>query len=117
MTRLLMVLALSALGLAGADVTGTWSGTLSVTGESEKKPAYLVLKQDGTKITGTAGPRESEQFPVQDGTVEDGHVRFEVPEHSMKFDLVLDGDELKGGITREQDGEKQTATIVVKREK
>ena len=117
MGRLLMVLALAALGLAGADVTGKWSGTLSIAGESEKKPAFLVLKQEGTKITGTAGPSESEQFPVQDGTVEGGHVRFEVPEHSMKFDLVQDGEELKGGITREQEGEKQTATIVVKREK
>ncbi|MEO8660697.1 MAG: hypothetical protein ABI693_19660 [Bryobacteraceae bacterium] len=117
MIRLLMVLTMAALGLTGADVTGKWSGTLSVAGESEKKPAFLVLKQEGTKITGTAGPRESEQFPVEDGTVENGHVTFRVPEHSMKFDLVQDGEELKGGITRDQGGEKQAAAIVVKREK
>jgi len=117
MARLLLVLVMAALGLAGADVTGKWSGTLTVAGESEKKPAYLVLKQEGTKITGTAGPSESEQVAIQDGTAEDGHVRFHVPEHSMKFDLVQDGEELKGDITREPDGEKQTATLVVKREK
>ncbi|MGI8783954.1 MAG: hypothetical protein ACR2L2_09950 [Acidobacteriota bacterium] len=44
--------------LGGADITGKWSGTIEVvssTGESRTIPAFLILKQEGNKITGAEG--------------------------------------------------------------
>lgn len=108
--------------LLAADATGTWSGTLTVKddgGSPQERPAHLVLKQDGDKLTGTAGPDASQQMPIEKGKVEDGKLTFEVAagESIMKFALVLNGDELNGEIQRERDGEHQTAKLAVKRQK
>jgi hypothetical protein len=35
----------------------------------------------------------------------------------MRFNLKHEGDEIKGDVTRERDGEKQTGKLAVKREK
>ncbi len=106
--------------LLAADATGTWTGTFTVNGDSpEPRPALLVLKQDGDRLTGTAGPDASQQMPIEKGKVEDGKLTFEVAagESIMKFALVLNGDELSGEIQRERDGEHQTAKLAVKRQK
>ena len=71
--------------LAAADVSGRWASA----------PVYLILKQDGNKLSGTGGPTEKQQ-PVSfdNGTVEGDHVTFHVG--PMQFDLRLNGDEMKG---------------------
>jgi hypothetical protein len=41
-----------------SDVTGTWIGTIDMkaaTGRTSQLPAYLVLKQQQSMITGTGG--------------------------------------------------------------
>ena len=49
-----------------ANVAGTW--TFKVTGDSGNAEQTIVIKQDGTKITGTfKGPRQSGTI---DGTVD-----------------------------------------------
>ena len=118
MSKFLLVLTLATLSLAAADATGKWTGTITpqnVPGESEGKPAYLVLKQDGATLTGTAGPNADEQFAITGGKVEDGRLTFQLQEKSMSFDLKLQGDEITGDVTRDQDGEKQQAKLAVKR--
>ena len=106
--------------LAFADVSGNWTGTLSPDGR-DPTPAYLVLKQDGETVTGTAGAAEQgERLTIRNGTARDGVVTFEVETpggHLMKFDLKEQGDELTGTVTRERDGEKQRAALAVKRVK
>ena len=113
----LLVIALSAASLA-ADVTGNWKGTLTPDGR-DAGPALLVLKQDGEMVTGTAGPDEGERHPIRSGKVENDTVTFEVetPGGVMRFTLKQDGEELTGEITRERDGEKQTAKLALKRTK
>lgn len=116
-----VLFAASAILLA-ADATGTWSGTFTVKGDGdspEPRPALLVLKQDGDKITGTAGPNAEDQHPIEKGTIADGKITFEVAagESIMKFSLVLNGDEISGDIQRDRDGEHQTAKLAVKRQK
>ncbi|MGJ5818645.1 hypothetical protein [Paludibaculum fermentans] len=106
--------------LLAADATGTWTGTFTVNGDSpEPRPALLVLKQDGDKLTGTAGPNADEQHPIEKGTIADGKITFEVAagESIMKFALVLNGDEITGDIQRDREGEHQTAKLAVKRQK
>ena len=57
---------------AAEDLTGTWSGTF-ITTMDENPPrddvAYLVLKQTGAELTGTAGPTADQQRPIAKGTV------------------------------------------------
>jgi len=109
---------LAAAGLVAAYVTGTWTGTFTSDGD-EPGPAYLVLKQEGAKLTGTAGPRAEEQIEIQNGKVEDGKLTFEVANNkaTMKFVLKLEGDEIKGDVSRERDGQVQTAKLAVMRNK
>src|SRR6188508_3395817 len=54
------------------DVTGTWTGTFTSTdssGQPSEDSAYLVLKQSGVELTGTAGPRPDRQMPLANGKV------------------------------------------------
>jgi hypothetical protein len=113
-----LLLACTALGLLAADATGKWSGTLTPA-DRDAGPALLILKQDGNTVSGTAGPDESERHEITNGRIEDGSLKFEVPqgEAVMKFDLRLDGDEIKGDVSRERNGQKQTAKLTLKRDK
>ena len=119
--RYLCLLALTAAGLLAADATGTWTGNMTVSDSNGERtrPAHLVLKQEGTKLTGTACPDAGEQHPIENGKAENDTLTFEVPtgSTSMKFSLKLEGDSIKGTITRERDGQTQTAKLDVKRSK
>src|SRR5260370_27927899 len=71
--------------LAATDVSGRWASA----------PVYLILKQDGNKLSGTGGPTEKQQAVTFDnGTVEGDRVTFHIG--SMQFNLQLNGDEMKG---------------------
>jgi len=115
----LLLFILAAVSLIAADATGTWTGSLIIVqdGAEQSRPAHLVLKQEGTKVTGTAGPDESEQHVIKNGEVSDGTITFSVPreEFDMKFTLKQDGDEIKGEITRERNGRRETAKVILKR--
>lgn len=116
----ILLLLLATAGLIAADATGTWTGTLTpASPEGEQThPARLVLKQDGAKLTGTAGPNADEQHTIENGKAENGTLTFEVQGGGrMKFKLTQEGDEIKGEITRERDGQTQTAKLAVKRQK
>jgi hypothetical protein len=114
--KYLLVLITTAAALLASDATGTWTGTLSPEGQ-ESGPARLVLKQEGAKLTGTAGPGTDEQHEIQNGKVEDGKITFEIAheEGTMKFVLKQEGDEIKGEVSRQHEGEHQTAKLAVKK--
>jgi hypothetical protein len=114
--KYLFFVALAATTLVATDATGTWTGTLTPT-DGQSHPARLVLKQDGEKLTGTAGPDENEQRPIQNGSVRDGVLTFELPNDGsvMKFTLKQEGDAISGDVTRDHDGETQKAKLAVKR--
>ena len=70
-----------ALALAGADVSGKWSGTAEVKGsdgEPHVRSAFAVFKQAGTEVTGTIGPSEQEQYPIGKGSAGSGKFTFEM---------------------------------------
>ncbi len=114
--RHLAILLVTATGLLAADATGTWTGTFTPEGD-QPGPAHLVLKQEGAVLTGTAGPSADDQREIQQGKIADGVLTFEIQgkDTTMKFVLRLEGDELKGDVTREHDGEQQTAKLSVRR--
>jgi hypothetical protein len=114
--RLLTILALSAFSLIAADATGKWTGSL-MPDDGSTGPALLILKQDGNKLTGTAGPDADKRMEIVNGKVDGDSITFELPGERMKFVLKQNGDSIDGEVSREREGETQKARLVVKREK
>ena len=122
MKRFALILTLSALSLLGADAAGKWTGTVTIqTPEGPKvDDAYVVLKQDGAALTGTAGKDESEQREIQNGKIEGDTVSFELPTSGggpFKVRMKVEGDSLAGDVERERDGETMKAKIALTRVK
>jgi preprotein translocase subunit SecD len=117
---LLLGLALSA---AAADVTGKWSGSFNMTrpnGETKEAEAMLDLKQNGSEITGSVGPNESERYPIAKGKIEGNKITLESAEGegpAIKFDLVLEGDHIKGDASASKEGETLKAKLDLTRMK
>jgi hypothetical protein len=115
---LLLGLALSA---AAADITGKWSGSFNITGpggESKESDALLELKQNGSEITGTVGPNENERHTIAKGTIVGEKITLETAGETgpvIKFELVLEGEHIKGSASGEHDGQKLTAKLDVTR--
>jgi uncharacterized protein (TIGR03435 family) len=69
---------------AQTDITGKWTGSQFT----------IILKQEGNKLSGTAGPMSSEQYPLQDAAIDGDHVTFRVGTYA--FDLHIDGKVIRG---------------------
>lgn len=89
--------------LSAADISGEWSGLLG-------GPAFITLKQDGTKLTGSMGssPKERTLF-FEDGKVEGDHVTFRAG--TVRLDLRIRGDEIAG----EANTGSEVVTVVLRR--
>ena len=99
------------------DVSGTWTGTFSVAGSDHKEPQLVILKQDGTKLTGSAGPDAVEQYQIRNGRV-DHNVVFEVTSGSWKFEYNLRtvGQEMSGDLKLiSKEGDTRPAHVVLRR--
>jgi len=117
----LVLAVLACAAVADVDVTGKWSGTFNMTGPDGDKDgtAILILKQSGTDITGTVGPSEDEQFPIQKGKIEGSKITLEADHggHTMKIDLVLADNRITGEAQMEAEGTTLKAKIDVTRAK
>jgi hypothetical protein len=78
-----------------ANVAGTWN--FKVTGDSGNADQTIVIKQDGTKITGTfKGPRQSGTI---DGAVDGNNIKFHVTARAgIDYTGTVDGDTMKGTL-------------------
>jgi hypothetical protein len=115
MKRVIVLVVLLVVGAVGVDVTGTWSGTFKVSGGDHSTPQIIILKQDGNKLTGSAG-----QYPIENGKVEGDRVRFELTSGEWRFgyDLKRAGaDEMKGDLELKSVGSRRTAVVVLSRTK
>ena len=118
------VASLSAFQAKPADLTGTWSGTLTRDG-GNPGPAHIILTQKGTDLTGSVGPNAEQRQQITKGTVTIvKNVTSAVFESQMtngqlwKFDLKLSEGRLKGPVAvTTADGQSLTGTIDVGREK
>jgi hypothetical protein len=115
--RLIFLLMLAAASLM-ADATGKWTGTLTPEGD-HGGPALVILKQDGSTLTGTAGPDETGQHAILNGKIEGGRITFElaVGNGNAKFTLLQEGEEIKGDVKVEGGGQSQMAKLALKRTK
>jgi len=120
MTLHLVLVALASILLAvPADVSGKWSGSFKPDNEENPLPLFLVLKQDGGSLTGSGGPTETEQHPMQNGKIDGDHLVFEVNagKGTFYFDLKIAGDEITGGLQMKRDSVTRTAKVSLKRAK
>ncbi len=98
---LLLAMAMAAVA---ADVTGKWSGTFTATsadGGSRESGVVLILKQNGTALTGSAGPDESQQWELANGKIDGNKITGVVQGSdgaSYKLELVEDGEHIKGDV-------------------
>src|SRR5579872_1040220 len=102
MNKLLCFLLLAALVsfAAAADVTGNWSGTWSAEGR-EPGTAYLVLKQNGSSVTGTAGPSSDVQWPLEGGKFNGTQFQAHVTDPDgilYKVSMSLNGNKMAGDM-------------------
>jgi len=90
--------------VAADSLTGTWSGTmtLSVTGapgdpdgQPAEVPAVLVLRQEGSTLTGSLAPAGRDPVPIEHGAVAD-KITFEINQGgTVKFSGTLSGGALR----------------------
>jgi len=126
MKTLICLLLLTGLSLSAGELAGKWSGKFDITtagGETKPDSAYMTLKVDGTKVTGTAGPNEDQQWTIKNGKLEAGKLTFDVviegdggDNGTLVFDLVFDGDTIRGSAAgTSPGGEKMSAKVDLKR--
>jgi hypothetical protein len=111
---LLSLLLAAAWTLSAADLSGKWAGTVDMKedGNAQAMSVVMIVKQDGNKLTGTAGVEE-DQHPIQKGIVDGDTVTFEVDsgEAIYYLELKLDGDQLSGAAKAGPDGEKMKIAL------
>lgn len=120
MKRALLIAVLLAVRAMASDVTGTWSGTFKVSGADHIVPQIITLKQEGDKLTGSAGPDGEEQYPIENGKVDGERVTFEVTSGEWKFsyDLKRSGqDEMKGNLDLTSVNNRRTAVVSLSKTK
>jgi uncharacterized protein (TIGR03435 family) len=85
--RLTLIAILLAAGMQAADFTGNWASA----------PMYIVLKQDGNKLSGTGGPTaRDQQLSFDNGTVDGNRASFKIG--SFQVNVTMNGDELRGEL-------------------
>ena len=119
---LVMIFGVGVVWAGGSDLTGKWSGTFvmeSATGAARNSVVIMNLKQDGSTVAGTIGPADDQQWPVEKGSIEGDKVSLEVESSgsSIKFDLVLAGDHLKGDARVSANGQQFGAKVEAERTK
>jgi len=119
---LLVLVAVAGSAAADVDVTGKWSGSFNVSGpdgQTKESTAVLLLKQNGTEITGSVGPNEGEQHEITRGKIEGDKITLESADGGVviKFDLMLDGGRITGDVNAAGEGRTMKAKIDVKRTK
>ena len=122
---LLTVVSFGQQPAAPANVAGTWTGSFkpSIDGQPKREEkATLVLKQEGTVVTGTAGPPELQSAIARgkaEATKEGTVVTFMLVNDgiSMQFNLKLVDGHLKGTAKAERDGQKLSAELDLTRAK
>ena len=110
----------SAAPMAGTvkeNVSGKWAGSFEMTapdGSVQHDTAVMILKQDGSVVTGSVGQSEDKQTEISDGKVDGPQIQFTMDTHhgmSMIFHLRLENDHLKGDAEDATPGGKVSAKV------
>jgi hypothetical protein len=112
--KLLLTSLLLTLSISAADCSGKWSGNFVDDADKNRTEAtYMVLAQDGNKVTGTAGPSADQHMQISNGKIDGETITFDVKNEvvTMHFSLKLLDEHLKGKLSVSAGGQTQTATV------
>ena len=102
----------------GADFSGTWKGGIVNTlpsGETRQtQQIHMTLAQQNDKVTGTMGPSEDKQVPIEEGKVDGNRVRLVQGGHRV-IELTLSGDRLVGTMKHANDATHPAARLELQR--
>ena len=105
-------------GTRPVNVSGAWSGEWEVGPDGGPGPHYMILKQDGVTVTGTAGPTSAQQMAIQNGKFANGNLTFEisVPQGPMlRFEFKPAADSMPGTAVLIMNGTEQKLKLSAKR--
>jgi hypothetical protein len=121
------LLLVSALALLGADVTGTWKGSIEVTdpanGTKINTEITAQFDQKSGEVSGKIGrPQDDQLEPIRNVKLDGKTLSFEVQSAEapapMKFSLVLVSDDrIEGDMTGAVDVGSISGKVVLSREK
>lgn len=102
---------LCAVAVMAADLAGKWSGSFKAEGADHSIPQLIILRQQASTLSGSAGPDASEQYPIENGRVDGNKATFAVTtgEWEFAYDLTLKEDSLSGDLTLESTTERRKA--------
>jgi hypothetical protein len=115
----LVLFLLFAVAPMAADPTGKWSGSFKAEGADHNIPQFVILKQQGSTLSGSAGPDASEQYPLENGRVDGNNVSFQVTTGEWKFSysLTVEKDSLSGDLKLESTTQVRNAKVTLTRVK
>ncbi|MGA8212895.1 MAG: hypothetical protein WB799_04835 [Candidatus Sulfotelmatobacter sp.] len=113
MKKTIAVVLLLTMNAIAGDLTGKWSGAFKVAGGDHDVPQLFVFKQEGNKLTGSGGPNQGEQYPIENGRVDGDRVRFEITTGEWKFGYKLKASEgrMVGDLELKAVNDSRTATV------
>ena len=122
-----LILIFLACALAfGADVTGTWTGTIAVddtgSGTTITTQVHIELQQQGAGVSGKIGRVEdTEAVPIKNVKMEGDTLSFEAANDEttgpMKFSLKIAGDRMEGTMKGSIDSGDINGKVKLTREK
>lgn len=95
---------------AQQNVSGIWSGSFDIAlpdGGVQHETAFLILKQEGSVVSGSVGQSEDKQSQIKDGKADEYGIQFIIESHGgmpMIFHLHLEGGHLKGNASGQMPG-------------
>jgi hypothetical protein len=113
MKRTIAVVLLLAMHATAGDLTGKWAGSFRADGADRDVPQLFIWQQNGNQLTGSGGPDESEQYPLESGRVDGDRVRFEITTGEWKFtyDLKTTGAGMAGDLELKSINDRRTAKV------
>ena len=126
MRKLLCFTVLAALAasiaIADTNITGKWTGSfksIGPDGDARESTAVIMLKQNGSEITGTVGPTDNDQQMAVKGKIEGDKITLtsEDEGRAITFVLVLAADRITGDMNMVHSGQTAKAKLDVTRVK
>ncbi len=119
MKRTIALVLLLAIPAMAGDLTGKWVGAFRADGADHDVPQLFILKQDGNKLTGSGGPDQSEQYPLERGKVDGDRISFEITTGEWKFiyDLKTIAADMTGDLELKGMNDRRTAKVSLKKMK
>ena len=115
MKKIIGIVVLLASTAVAADLSGKWSGTFRAAGADHDVPQLFILKQAGSRLSGSGGPDESERYPIENPRVDDDKVAFEITTGEWKFSyhLKVSGPHLTGDLELTSADSRRTAKVAL----